>query len=92
MQSEIEAERLIKDSLGQLHAIDRHLGELLSEARPLYAAWESTLRSMSYVSARRFVRYLSLWILDIAFPLALAVLAISQTSAGLKPVITQIAN
>ena len=90
MRSQLEAGKHISSALGQLTSINERLAGLVDEMRPLIDAWASAIRRMKRLDARLRLRILSLWCLDIIFPIAFALLALWGTHDGVVSVIERI--
>lgn len=83
MRSQVEFTRSINEAKGQLFSIHEHARLLQEELKPLLEHWKATVGKAERLSWRLGARFLSLWLLDIAAPLLLAVAAIWRTHEGL---------
>jgi hypothetical protein len=90
MPSQVEAKKNIANALHKLSSIDQRLAALDDEIRPLTDSWADTIQSMSHLDARFRMRVLSLWCLDIIFPLVMALLALWSTMDGVVEVIEKV--
>ncbi|WP_349343609.1 hypothetical protein [Marinobacter sp. MMG032] len=71
-----------------LKHINVELNGFVQEVRPLIRKWETTVRSMERLSARFRARLFSLWILDIAFPVLLALWALYLCGGGFVAILS----
>jgi len=92
MRDEIELQKSISNSRGQLEAISKANCSMLEEIRPLLQHWERTVRKVQFLSWRLRARFVSLWVLDILLPISLASVALWKTHDGLLAVITKIVS
>ena len=90
MEAEIELQKAIHESLGQLISISESMASLHEEVRPLLAKWAQTVRGTQRLSWRLRARFASLWVLDLFVPLALGAFAIWKTHAGVIAVAAKI--
>jgi hypothetical protein len=90
MPSQIDAKTMIESALGQLKSIDKNIVALVEETKPLLGSWAATINGMNRLHARLRMRFLSLWCLDIVFPIGLALLAAWNTRNGVFAVIERI--
>jgi hypothetical protein len=90
MRGQLEFDRKISDSLGQLKQIAGSIGALHTEMKPLLAHWQKTVQRTRRLSWRLRARFASLWVLDILVPLVLAGFAVSKTYTGIAAVVSKI--
>ena len=83
MQAQIEVSKDVKNARQQLDAINTQLSSVISEVNPLINSWRNTIGKMDNLTVRLKARFVSLWVLDIIFPLAVASLALYQCSSGI---------
>lgn len=92
MQAEIELQRSIRESLGQLNSIKDSMDSLHEEIRPLLAHWSKIVERTKRLTWRLRARFASLWILDILVPILLAGFAIWKTYSGLASIASKVAG
>ncbi|MDL5367297.1 hypothetical protein QSH18_16940 [Xanthomonas sp. NCPPB 2654] len=92
MQSQVAFQEAIKNTKGQLASIQEHTSQLHEEMRPLIGHWRLTVAKASRLSWRLRARFLSLWLLDMLFPLALSALAMWKSHEGLPLIFERIAG
>lgn len=92
MQAEIELQKAIQSSRGQLEAIAKAMNSMHEEARPLFRHWEVTVRKTERLTWRLRARFLSLWVLDILIPVALAAGALWKTHNGVVAVAAKVVS
>ncbi|RAN75771.1 hypothetical protein B5P43_25750 [Bacillus sp. SRB_336] len=86
MRSQVEFQKLMSNTQGQLRSIQENMSSLYEEAKPLLAKWASLIAKADRLSWRLRARFLSLWFLDILVPLVLAGLAIWRTYDSMSSV------
>lgn len=79
MRSQVEFQKLMSDTQGQLKSIQGNMSSFYEETKPLLAKWTNLIAKADRLSWRLRARFLSLWLLDILVPLVLAGLAIWRT-------------
>lgn len=92
MQTEIEMQKSVRDSIGQVSSIKSEMQSLYSEIRPLLSHWSTAVSRSSRLAWRLRARFLSLWLLDILMPIALAGFAVWRTYEGIPVVVSKIAG
>ena len=92
MQSQVSFQQAIGEASGQLKSIHENGIALYREMRPLIEHWSAVVKKAERLSWRLRARFLSLWLLDIAVPLALAGLAIWKTYGSVPSVWSKIAG
>ena len=92
MQSQVSFQQAIKEASGQLKSIHENGIVLYQEMRPLIDHWSAMVKKAEGLSWRLRARFLSLWVLDIAVPIALAALAIWKTCGSVPFVWSKIAG
>ena len=90
MRLQIEAQKQMKSTTGQLLSIERNITSLVDEMTPLIASWKKSIKDMSRLKARLRVRIIGLWLLDVIFPILLALLAIWSTREGVADVLQRV--
>ena len=73
-----------------LAAITEQFNRVVAEARPLLDVWAGFVRRTRRLSRRLKVRFLSLWIFDIAFPVVFAGCALLATREGVGPLLNRL--
>ncbi len=86
MQGQVHDSSVINSSKKQLESINRNLSSVINEIDPLLKMWAKQLNKMDKLSVRLKVRFLSLWALDIIFPLIVSVVALYQCFGGITSV------
>ena len=86
MQAQIE----VAKAQQQLQAINTSLSSVIEEVMPLIHSWRNTIKKMENLSPRLKARFLTLWILDIACPIILALLAMYKSYSGLSALVYKI--
>lgn len=79
IRSQVEFQKLMSDTQGQLKSIQGNMSSFYEETKPLLAKWANLIAKADRLSWRLRARFLSLWFLDILVPLVLAGLAIWRT-------------
>lgn len=92
MQEEVENQKLIRESLGQLGSISKSAQSLNSEFAPLLEHWTQTIEKSNRLTWRLRARFISLWTLDIILPLALATTAIWRTFDGVSSIVAKLVS
>lgn len=84
MQAQIEVAKEVKSARQQLESINTSLSSVIDEVIPLIHSWRNTIGKMDNLSRRLKARFLSLWVLDIAFPIILASMAMYKSYSGVS--------
>lgn len=79
----INIPKVINGTRQQLDSINQGILNLSIEVSPLLESWRNTVTSMQRLNPRFRVRVVSLWALDIVFPILLSCIAIWQSGTGL---------
>ena len=80
----------VKSARQQLESINSSLSYNIDEVMPLIISWRNTIGKMESLTLRLKVRFLSLWLLDIAFPIALALVAMLNSYPGVWVLICKV--
>jgi len=91
MGGRLEFQKVLSEAKGQLTSIQQHMDSFYREVKPLLSKWQGLINKSERLSWRLRARFLSLWVLDILTPLALASFALWRTSSGLSSVWLRIA-
>ena len=92
MQAQTDVSNEVKSARQQLDSINTSLSSLIEEVTPLINSWCSTIVKMNNLSLRLKARFLSLWVLDIAFPIFIAVMALYKSYSGIPALICKISS
>lgn len=92
MRSQIDAQKQVKSTIGQVQSISRNVTSLIEEVAPLVESWRGSIEDMSRLNARLWVRIAGLWVLDIIFPIFLAATAIWITGNSVIGVFERVAG
>jgi hypothetical protein len=90
MQAQVEVSKDVKSARGQLESINKSLSSVIEEVTPLIHSWRATIEKMENLSWRLRARFISLWVLDITFPLFVAVIALYKSYSGVPALLTKI--
>lgn len=90
MQAQIEVSKEVKSARGQLELVNKSLSSVIEEVTPLIYSWRGTIEKMENLSWRLRARFLSLWVLDIVFPLFVASVALYKSHSGVPALLTKI--
>ena len=91
MRSQVAFQETIQNTRGQLKSIQENIEAIHEEFKPLVSHWAGTVAKFEKLSWRLRARFLSLWVLDIAVPIALSTLAIWKTYTGIPAIFLKIA-
>jgi hypothetical protein len=84
MQAQIEVAKDVRSARQQLDSINTSLSSLIEEVTPLILSWRTTIGKMDNLSHRLKARFLSLWVLDVIFPVILTLMAMYKTYPGVS--------
>ncbi|WP_166423597.1 hypothetical protein [Paraglaciecola sp. 20A4] len=92
MQAQIEVAKDVRSSQQKLDSINASLSSLIEEVTPLILNWRTTIGKMDNLSHRLKARFLSLWVLDIVFPVILTLMAMYKTYPGVSVLACKVMN
>jgi hypothetical protein len=90
VQSQAVIAKDIKSAKQQLESINTSLSSVIEEVTPLINSWRTTIGKMDNLSLRLKARFISLWVLDITFPILLALIALYESYSGVSVLIRKI--
>jgi len=90
MQAQVDVAKEVKSARQQLESINTSLSSVIEEVTPLINSWRATIGKMDNLSLRLKARFLSLWVLDITFPILLALIALYKSYSGVSVLICKI--
>ncbi|MCG7496444.1 hypothetical protein MHO82_06195 [Vibrio sp. Of7-15] len=92
IQAQIEVSKEVKSARQQLDSINTQLSSVISEVNPLISSWRNTIGKMDNLSMRLKARFISLWGLDVIFPLVVASIALYQCYSGVPALILKLTS
>lgn len=83
MQAQIEASKQIATARKVIESSATQFSSFVDEINPLLTHWKDTIAKMDNLSLRLKVRFINLWVLDIAFPLIVSATALYLCSSSI---------
>lgn len=92
IQAKADVFREINAARQQLESINTSFSSLIEETNPLINSWRHTIEAMEKLSWRLKARFISLWILDIIFPLFIGFVALYKSYESLPILVVKITS
>ena len=92
MQAKVEVIKEINSARQQLESINTQLSAVILEINPLVTSWRDTIQKMNKLSYRLRARFFSLWVLDIIFPLIVAIAALFKCYSGVPALVLKLTS
>jgi TM2 domain-containing membrane protein YozV len=92
MQAQVEVSKQITSTKQNLESTKTQLSSFVNEISPLLNHWKITIAKMDHLSLRLKVRFINLWVLDIAFPLIVSSTALYLCYSSIPALITKLTS
>lgn len=92
MQAQIEASKQISTAKQMIESSATQFSSFVNEINPLLAHWKGTIAKMDNLSLRLKVRFINLWVLDIAFPIIVSATALYLCSSSVPALVSKLTS